>query len=264
MYFGFGGRERFVYSEQMPQPVSVGTLIFELVFFSFFVLAGVFLIYVAVQSYAPPKKLSAVCSGYHIKDNIGVIDNQARLEEALAEFEDKTGICPCIVTVNHEDWQEVYNNIEDAAFNEYVTRWDDEQHFLIFYSAAKGSPKTNWAWYDMSGDDTDEIITNSHFKTFQNDLQRYLSAENASVSDAFEAAFRRSLDYMMKPSGNEDSAIIVFMAIFWNGVTFFAIFNLISNFVKSRRKYVEVPDYYKSEVLQDYSKGYNPSEHNFD
>ena len=132
------------------------------------------------------------------------------------------------------------------------------------YSAAKNSPNTNWAWYDMSGDDTDIIITDSHFKTFQKDLQRYLSAENVSVGSAFEAAFRRSLSYMMSPSANSDSVMLIIMAVFWNTVTFIMLFNFISTFIQSRRKYVEVPEYYKSEVLQDYSKGYDPSKTNFE
>lgn len=243
-YYGFGGRERYIYCSQAPTPLSIGGFILELFFALIFVLSGFIIVFFAITECSPPQKLSAQCAGYgnHIVDNISVIDNKAQLEQTLNEFESKTGICPCIVTVNHEYWQVKYADIEQAAFNEYVTRFVDEQHFLILYSAASKSPETNWAWYDMSGDDTDRIITNSHFKKFQKDLQSGLSSSGSSVGAAFDAAFKNACDYMMDGSLTEEGIMLIVMAVFWWLCTGLLVFSFVSTFVRSRRKYEEVPE----------------------
>ncbi|MCH5208144.1 MAG: hypothetical protein J1F04_04620 [Oscillospiraceae bacterium] len=264
MYRGFGGREYFVYCDKEPKPTTVGELIFSLMFSLFFVGMGVVIFVLAISLVSPPQKLNARCSGYHIVDNIGVIDNQPRLEQALQAFEDKTGICPCVVTVYDGFWDTSCSDIEDAAYYEYVTRWRDEKHFLIFYSASEMSPSTVWEWHDMSGDDTDRIITDGHFAVFQKDLNNSLRSRSTSVGESLEAAFRNSLDYMMDATVDADGVIFILMGVFWEVISVTTMVMFIRSFIISRRKYTEVSEYYKPPVFQDYSKGYNPSDTHFE
>ena len=263
MYRGFGGVERFVYCEKEPKPISTGEFIFSILFSLFFVGMGVLIIFLVADMVSLPKKLNAPCSGYHIVDNIGVIDNSSRLEQTLKKFEEQTGICPCIVTSYDEDWQQSCSDIERAAYVEYVGRWKDEKHFLIFYSASKNSPKTNWEWHDMSGDDTDRIITDAHFKTFQKDLNKLLRS-GTSVGAALDSSFEKSLDYMMNSTVDSDAVVFIIMAVFWNAVSITVLIKFIVAFIVSRRKYTEVSEYYKTPILQDYTKGYNPDDTHFE
>ena len=264
MYRGFGGREYFVYCEKEPKPTTVGEFIFSLIFSLFFVGMGVVIFVLAISLVSPPPKLSARCSNYHIEDNIGVIDNQAQLEQALQAFEDKTGICPCVVTVYDDYWESSYSDIEDAAYYEYVTRWRDEKHFLIFYSASRLFSSTRWEWHDMSGDDTDRIITDKHFEMFQKDLNKLLSSKNTSVGEALEETFRNSLGYMMDATVDADGIIFILMGVFWEIISVTTMVMFIRSFIISRRKYTEVPEYYKPPVFQDYSKGYDPKDTHFE
>lgn len=258
MYRGFGGAECFVYCEKEPKPISTGEFIFSLAFSLFFVGMGVLIAVLTISIVSPPKRLNAPCSGYHIEDNIGAIDNIEQLELTLKEFEEKTGICPCVVTVYDDEWQGFSRDIEDAAYYEYVSRWRDEKHFLILYSKPYLSYSTEWEWHDMSGDDTDRIITDAHFSRFQKDLNRLLSSKK-SAGRALDEAFRLSLDYMMDGTFDFDTVVFIIMAVFWNAVSITVLIKFIVSFIVSRRKYTEVPEYYKSPVFQDYSKGYDPN-----
>ena len=47
----------------------------------------------------------------YIVDNIGVIDNEDSLNEVMQEFEDLTGIYPCVMTVYDSDWNEDYEEL---------------------------------------------------------------------------------------------------------------------------------------------------------
>lgn len=58
------------------------------------------------------------------------------LSETLTQFRDKTGIIPSVEFVDDIDWAEDYglNNMENFAYNEYITKFSDEYHLLIVYS----------------------------------------------------------------------------------------------------------------------------------
>ncbi len=128
----------------------------------------------------------------YIVDNIGVIDNEDSLNEVMQEFEDLTGIYPCVMTVYDSDWNQDYDELWQYAYDVYINTFSDELHFLIVYSEPENAVDLDfveWAWEAIQGDDTDPILTKYNFRIFQDALQTDLLRDNVSVGEAFENAF---------------------------------------------------------------------------
>ncbi len=135
----------------------------------------------------------------YIVDNIGVIDNEDSLNEVMQEFEDITGIYPCVMTVYDSDWNQDYDELWQYAYDLYINTFSDELHFLIVYSKPENAAEldfVNWAWEGIQGDETDPILTEHNVGIFNDALQTDLLRDNVSVGEAFENAFEKILQYL--------------------------------------------------------------------
>lgn len=135
----------------------------------------------------------------YIVDNIGVIDNEDSLNEVMQEFEDLTGIYPCVMTVYDSDWNEDYEELWQYAYDVYINTYSDELHFLIVYSEPENAAEldfVNWAWEGIQGDETDPILTEYNVRIFGAALHADLLRDNVSVGEAYENAFEKILQYL--------------------------------------------------------------------
>lgn len=196
----FPGARRYVYYENY-RPVYIyadydirkGTAsgkVWSIIGSAVSLLFGIMLI---ALCYDKPQKMDTSPS-YHceIKDTAGVIDDMDKVQDAIVDFYDVTGIPVEIMTVNNEDWQGGYSELEYFAYDMYVTEFDDEEHWLVVYSEpASPDPDFNdWYWEGMQGDDTDNIITVDVADDFKDLMQKYLTANSRyDVSSAIAAAF---------------------------------------------------------------------------
>lgn len=123
-----------------------------------------------------------------IDDEIGIVDNKAELTDAFKEFQKKTGVTFSIVTRSPENAY-MGSSYETQAYNCYVSRWDDERHWLIYYVGSNINRSDNWHWELMCGDDCTKILSSSVEDKFTGDFHRYLVAsERYSFSEAVIAA----------------------------------------------------------------------------
>ncbi|MDE6529763.1 MAG: hypothetical protein K2K96_03195 [Lachnospiraceae bacterium] len=244
-YYDRHGRERYLYGSEMPTKPSLFSLIFPLIFFIPFILAGIFSVVSVFFTLTPTKPLRPDYepTDVHIMDGAGVIDDEDSLEEILQEFEDTTGISPYVMTVYDEDWK-YYNELWNYAYEIYINSFSDEQHFLIVYSEPENAAEldfVDWSWEGIQGDDTDSILTESNIERFGDDLHDNLLRNNVSVGEAFEKAFKKSLTYMMERENNGDTVATLLFAVIWNVVIFSAVGGVIRSYIIGKRDYQEVP-----------------------
>lgn len=123
-----------------------------------------------------------------IDDEIGIVDNKAELTNAFEAFQEKTGVTFSIVTRSPEN-EYMGNTYETQAYNCYVSRWDDERHWLIYYVGSTLDRADDWHWELMCGDDCTKILSTSVENQFTRDFHRYLvAADRYSFSEAVLAA----------------------------------------------------------------------------
>lgn len=258
----FPGARRYVYYENY-HPVYVyadydirkGTAsgkFFSILGSAVSLLFGIMLL---AMCYDKPQKMDTSPS-YHceIKDTAGVIDDMDKVQNAIVDFYDETGIPVEIMTVNNEDWQGSYSKLEDFAYDMYVTEFDDEEHWLVaFYNRTGISPAVitvensdwqgnysdlenyaydlyvnhfadeshwlivystpdgysssdgfeDWYWEGMQGNDTDDVLTESVTNSFNDELQKNLTARTRyTVSSAISTSFDDLTPTVMKSKVN--------------------------------------------------------------
>lgn len=253
----FPGARRYVYYENY-HPVYVyadydirkGTAsgkVWSIIGSAVSLLFGIMLI---ALCYDKPQKMDTSPS-YHceIKDTAGVIDDMDKVQNAIVDFYDETGIPVEIMTVNNEDWQGSYSKLEEFAYDMYVTEFDDEEHWLVVYSEPTSpDPDFNdwqgvysdlenyaydlyvnhfadeshwlivystpdgysssdgfedWYWEGMQGNDTDDVLTKSVTNSFNDELQKNLTARTRyTVSSAISTSFDDLTPTVMKSKVN--------------------------------------------------------------
>ncbi|MGN1305708.1 MAG: hypothetical protein ACI4YB_11810 [Oscillospiraceae bacterium] len=246
----FPGSRRFLYFDRHDQPVYAYAdyditkkrspmRFLILLFYIPFVVA---LYFMAKDMILPPKKLKTdYNTAIAVRDNINVLEDTEKLKRSLQAFYDKTGISPAVFTVYNEDWQDRYSNLENYAYDLYVNAFPDEKHWLIVYSEPKEpDPEFNeWYWEGMQGDDTDPILTYDKAEIFNNKLQRYLTENSKSVSEAISFAFDELTPEIMKME-IEPASILTF--VFFGGfIAFHAFFMVFYDPNKKYRNAVEYP-----------------------
>lgn len=233
------GTPRYVYADyditKRRSPLRLLILILYIPFiFSFYTIIK--------SSMLPPKKLSADYNAeIVVKDEINVLGDTQRLKSSLEAFYDKTGISPAVFTVYNEDWQGKYDALEYYAYDLYVNAFSDEKHWLIVYSEPENpDPSFNdWYWEGMQGDDTSYILTEGKAAGFNTRLQRYLTDDSKSVSEAISLSFDELTPETMKKS--VDPAMLITLLVF---VGFIAVHAFFIVFYDPNRKYrnaVECP-----------------------
>lgn len=263
-YHDRNGSERFIYSSAAPLKVPFIFIIITFFFMIPFVAAGCFMGVTAFKTLFPsaPKPLkpeySAVSS--HIEDNVGVIGNESELEDTLRDFQEKTGICPYIVTVYDFFWSDNYSSLADFAMDYYLGSFSDEQHFLVMFSRPEEPDENNfveWRWDAIQGDDTDPIITEEKFKRFRYLLQEEFNKDDTSIGEAFDLTFSKTNSFIMdKTKGNSYGWFLIFFTVMWNGILLIIIFSIFKQYKNGRRDYEEVP--------MDYPNSSNDNSHNYD
>lgn len=189
----FPGARRYVYYENY-RPVYVyadydirkGTAsgkFFSILGSAVSLLFGIMLL---AMCYDKPQKMDTSPSySCEIVDCAGVIDDADMVQSAIDDFYDETGIPVEVMTVNNEDWQGSYSKLEDFAYDMYVTEFED------------------WYWEGMQGNDTDDILTKSVTNSFNDELQKNLTARTRyTVSSAISTSFDDLTPTVMKSKVN--------------------------------------------------------------
>lgn len=199
-----------------------------------------------------PKKLAAETSPIIIDDALNIMDDKTSVMTALQEFQDLTGITPAIMTVN--SWSG-YSSLESFAYAEYVTRFQDENHWLIVYAdlATASDSHDNWYWEGMQGNNTDPVLTVRICDEFNEKFQRELASRNTTFSQDVTTAFSELNQTVMK---SEVDFSMFFMSI---GVLAFIVVHamLMSGLNPIEWKYrkaVPAPEY----ISDSGSNGFDP------
>lgn len=142
-----------------------------------------------------------------VEDKANVLGNTAELRNSLVAFYNRTGISPAVITVENSDWQGVYSDLENYAYDLYVNHFADESHWLIVYSTPDGYSSSDgfedWYWEGMQGNDTDDVLTKSVTNSFNDELQKNLTARTRyTVSSAISTSFDDLTPTVMKSKVN--------------------------------------------------------------
>lgn len=142
-----------------------------------------------------------------VEDKANVLGNTAELRNSLVAFYNRTGISPAVITVENSDWQGNYSDLENYAYDLYVNHFADESHWLIVYSTPDGYSSSDgfedWYWEGMQGNDTDDVLTESVTNSFNDELQKNLTARTRyTVSSAISTSFDDLTPTVMKSKVN--------------------------------------------------------------
>lgn len=232
-------RSEYVYADyditKKRSPLRLLALIFYIPFI-------ITLYHIAKDSILPPKKLSTdYNTAIVIKDNINVLGDTGKLKSSLEAFYNKTGISPAVFTVHNEDWQDNYNRLENYAYDLYVNAFLDERHWLIVYSEPKEPDASfnDWYWEGMQGDDTSDILTEGKAYDFNKRLQRYLTDDSKSVSEAISLAFDEFTPEIMH--NNFDPALLIILLSFLGFICIHAFFMVFYDPNRKYRNAQEIP-----------------------
>ena len=189
-----------------------------------------------------------------IEDDADVINNKSELRSTLESFMDKTGVAPSVVTVNNEEWQNVYPSLENYAYHRYLQEFSDEMHWLIVYSQPRDpDPNFNdWFWEGMQGDDTDPVLTAQKTGEFNGDLNGMLFNDDTHIGEAINTAFYNfTRDYKRDISFSN-----LIMPLFWLGFTIFHASAMLGLFEMKYWKAVPAPEDSEAEaqMAEEYIK----------
>ena len=211
-------RPAFVYSNKQPDnKENAGSIIaFAVMLF----LTAAFSLLFFFISLLPPSRLddSNISTKIVIEDDADIItdEEEEELADSLKAFHKVTGIVPSVVTVNNEDWQDDYRNLEKYSYDRYLAMFSDEKHWLIVYSEPEVPDEdfNDWYWEGMQGDDTDRILTVKKADIFNKKLHKLLlQRDRYTVAEAICSAFDDLTPKIMGRSA-EQSNLVGFLLIF--------------------------------------------------
>ena len=156
-----------------------------------------------------PHKMETVYENpVEIVDGIAVLGSTGQLEDTLSGFYAETGIPVSIVTTDNA-WKAHYDAPDDFAYDLYVDRFKDEDHWLIVYTSDQGKEYDDWYFEGMQGDNTTGILSEDITDSFNESLTSYLGNRSLySVSDAFNKAFSDLTPDVMKVHINWGEIVI--------------------------------------------------------
>ncbi|MDY5576118.1 MAG: hypothetical protein SPF70_01365 [Lachnospiraceae bacterium] len=134
-----------------------------------------------------------------IDDEAYMIDDKERLVEYLEDFQEKSGVTVGVVTRNSYDTY-LGDDCELQSYNCYVTMWDDESHWLIYYVGDEKDRSDNWEWNLMCGDDCVRVLSYAQEDKFTEKFHRYLVA---SSRYSFEDCIIKSLSELQIDTGKK-------------------------------------------------------------
>ncbi len=182
MYY-FNGRPNYYYANHKVTTDRKSTGIFMIIFSAMWLLMSVPMIIGCFLSafISGPLSLNYDTS-IVIDDEIGIVDNKADLTDTFKAFQEKYGVTLGIVTRSPEN-EYIGDTYERQAYNCYVSRWDDEKHWLIYYVGSELDRSDNWHWELMCGDNCTRILSSSVEDKFTSDFHRYLVASDRYTFD---------------------------------------------------------------------------------
>lgn len=181
------GRISYRYVKDRPNGLDWGAILSFALFLAM-TLVGIF---VSFSLIVPPNP-DTYDSRIVIEDQLDVLtsDEEADLEEAFEAFRDKTGIACALITEPTSAWENQYSSLETYAYDLYLSRWSDENHWLFVYTASEepDARSNTWNWEGMQGNDTDSVLTTSVTRDFNRTLQSALEQDEDAVGTAFLTA----------------------------------------------------------------------------
>lgn len=179
-----------------------------------------------------------------IDDGLNIVENRSELISSLTDFQNKTGVTVGIVTRDPENAY-MGSTRTDEAYNCYVSRWDDESHWLIYYVGTEHDRSDDWDWELMCGNDCTRILPTSTEDLFSNDLHRYLVATERY---SFDEAISTALGNIQISKINKESLPMLIFILPFIIIGVSTIINGIRSVIKSkspeeqaRRTAVEIP-----------------------
>lgn len=252
------GASRLVYtnSNNYHAEMTKGSTIANIVTFAlFFALPGIIVLLVgfvmAITSVhfglAKTKYPKTIDDTVYVFDTYDYISDseERRLVATLSDFRDKTGVIPAVEFTNDEYWQYNYDDMEDFAYNEYVTTFTDEYHLLIVYSYGYVDSKTGFNefnWHTMWGDDLGKTIGSKDESYLADELQAEFTRANGNdVPLAVENAMDSLYDRLTGSFIHFDEKLISglgcgFWGLMFGGAGIGAIISTISKYRKSKAK----------------------------
>ena len=195
-------RPVFVYANYDIRKEHKNKLTMRIVLFIFFIVPSLFMTASGLfLSGHFPKKLEAnYDTTIVIEDNLGIIQDENGLRQSLQNFYDTTGITPAVAIYPNDVWKDNYSSLEDYAYEDYLTRFNDEKHWLIVYTTELTKDGfEDWNWEAMQGDDTDEILTSKETSFFISSVHdKLLQPGKYSVDGAIAEAFDELTPIVMK------------------------------------------------------------------
>lgn len=146
-----------------------------------------------------------------IDDELGIVDDKAELNDAFKDFQEKTGVTFGIVTRSPENTY-TGSSYETQAYNCYVSRWDDESHWLIYYVGSSLDRTDDWHWELMCGDDCTRILSTSIEDKFTKDFHRCLVASERYSFDEAVLTALNNID--VKPGAIKGDEIMLLLIVF--------------------------------------------------
>ncbi len=211
------------------------------------ILIGLIIAGFTIRSIIPKKIPAYLCDKTEINyiDNAGIVDKDA-IDTAFNNFYEQTGIQPFLYTLKAEDFPSKYSSItkdtlEDYAYNLYLSKFKDEGHWLLVF-VDFGDKSPYFGWVDMAGDNTRNIISDSFFKKFQNDMQVKLNTQSKLDSPAYSKAIAESVDNTLTYAFNYTGEKIMQIS-FVGIISLIVIAVLVYNIVKTVKNQLMVNGY---------------------
>ena len=253
------GTTEYLYStsKTLTQPTPLWIRLILYLFYIPFFASGIFMLSQAFNFGQNAGKLNT-----HYVPNVEIADYANSLSdsytdalrEEMTEVVDKTGVPICLMTfelysvpdiekfADYDDPE--YQATEHFAYEYYVGKYPDEDHWLILYCEDAHNQK-NWRFANMLGDNTYNIYTDDILSKFNDRLTFKLASDSYSPSQAFLDGFEYLNDDLLKSNSlgiSVKDKDMLPSALFWNIFTIVHFTLMTRNF--STKKY-------KGYVLQD-------------
>lgn len=200
-----------------------------LLFYVPFIITGIFMGTHAVHE---PQKMSVpYAPSVEIVDNTYDVsrEEQALIKRSASSLYEATGVPICVVFDRNTVWKTNYTSLENYAYDLYVNKYADEDHWLIVYTdngVNRQDPDnfSNWYFEGMQGDNTDPYLPERITSQFDDDLNRALTDKNNSTGEAFSIAFTNMKENAEKTFVDYE---MVTMSVIWN---LFVVFHMFMMF----------------------------------
>lgn len=230
-YINRRGRTCFFFYGGVPRRRSpVSTIIVLSVVILMGAILGGIMLYAMIPTRLSAKQCTPIDSYYEDNAEVFSESEAMELEKTLKAFYQKTGAQPYLFTFYYDEMPEKYNGVnqstmEDYAYDKYTNMFlDDEGHWLILLAVNRdenASKTDKWIWIEMSGYDAQEVVTDSLFYSFRNDMQTFLNVDSLTMGEGLNRAYSNALDDALKLQGEELTTVIMlslFMVIFIGGL----------------------------------------------